>query len=146
VRLVDVPSRGMGSIRLLVVLGALCCVVTAQAAVPRLGPYFVGANGRFVAKPTAVIDLSGTDSYEIGGSRWTRWNPTGGTARTTYYVNICKPDCARGRYTKQAATVRFYRTALCRGKVVFTNFVVTSLVGKRLLAGNFRGIGYLHNC
>lgn len=136
----------MGSIRLLVVLGAVCCAVTAQGAMTRVGPYFVGADGRFVTRPTTVIDLSGTDSFEIGGSRWSRWGAFGATARTIYYVNLCKPDCAQGQYRKQPATVRFSRTTLCRGKVVFTNFVVTSLVGRWLLAGSFRDIGYLRNC
>jgi len=135
----------MRLIPLLVVLSAMCCAASAQGAVSRTGPYFV-QSGHFVTRPTGVIDLSGTNSFEISASRWSRWTRANAVARTTYYVNTCKPDCARGRYTKQAATVRFFRTALCRGKVVFTNFVVTSLVGRWLLAGNFRDLGYLLNC
>ncbi len=85
----------MRLISLLVVLSAMCCAASAQGAVSRTGPYFV-QSGHFVARPTGVIDLSGTNRFEIGASRWSRWIRASAVARTTYYVNTCKPDCARG--------------------------------------------------
>ena len=135
----------VGSFRFLFVLAALCCAASAQAAVLNTGPYFV-RNGRFVTKPMGLIDLSGTDSYEIGSSRWTSWTARSATARTTYYVNLCKPNCARGRYASRPARVRFFRTASCRGRAVFVNYVVSALDGKALASGDFRSIGYLYGC
>ena len=86
------------------------------------------------------------DRYEIGASHWTSWSRTGASARTTYFVNTCKPDCAHGRYQRQPARVRFFGIARCRGRDVFTNVLVTSLIGKRLFSGDFRSIGYLNSC
>jgi hypothetical protein len=109
------------------------------------GPYFV-ENGRFVTKPTGTIDLSGTDGYEIGSTHWTSWTANNATARTTYYLNLCKPNCARGRYASRPARVRFFRTTPCRGRAVFVNYVVSALDDTGLASGDFRSIGYLRGC
>lgn len=135
----------VGSLRVFGALAAMCCTVNAQAAGPTGRPYFFW-YGHFVTRPSAVIDLSGTNSFEIGGSHWSQWGLNGASARTTYYVNLCKPDCARGRYAKQPAVVRFSGVTRCRGKQVFTNYVVRTTAGRVLLTGSFRALGYLARC
>lgn len=133
-------------VRLVVVLGVIVVALCqADLGSTQTGPYFVyGAH--FFVRPTFRIDVSGTGSWYIGHSRWLTWNREGATAATTFYRNVCKPNCATGRLRGQPARVRFFDLVACRGSKVFSRFEVTSLNGRRLLSGAFRPLGYLNHC
>ena len=123
-------------------VAALCQVSLGLAGT---GPFYVD-GGHFFVKPHFRIDLSGTGSWYIGNSRWLTWSPKSATAATTFYTNVCEPNCAAGRLRSQPANVRLYDLVVCRGSHVFNRFKVTSSNGRLLLSGTFRSIGYLSRC
>lgn len=134
-------------LRPLVVLLWLAVLFTlgVHTAASRSGPYF--ADGKhFFVKPTGQIDISGTGSWLIDGSRWNTWSAAAATARTTLFANTCTPDCAAANYRSRPARVRFFHVFSCHGKAVFRDFVITDLGGRRLFSGNFRALGYLRAC
>jgi hypothetical protein len=132
-------------VKLVVVLVVVVALSQAGLGLAKAGPYYVD-GAHFFVKPTFRIDLSGTGSWYIGNSRWLRWSPSGASAATTFYKNVCKPNCAAGRLRPQRAKVRLFHLVACRGSLVFSQFKVVSVEGRLLLSGAFRPLGYLDRC
>jgi hypothetical protein len=127
------------------VTAAFFCATGIATASHSVGPYFV-QGGKLVVAPTGSIDLSGTKSFLISGTRWSHWGPADAVGRTTFYSNTCRPDCAAGWYATASARVRLSGVVSCRGRTVFNNFRVISLRGRWLATGDFNSLGYLRGC
>ena len=133
----------MRSIGVLAVFFALGGASTAAIG---SGP-FVVLNDAFYVKPTFTFEVnSSTHNSLIGKTHWLTWTGTSATGRTTLFTNTCKPNCGFGSFVQQAARVRFFNFATCRGKKVFSDFEISTANGEPLLQGSFRTLGYLRHC
>src|SRR4051794_25901826 len=92
-------------IKLVVVLAVVAALAQAGPGSAQSRPYYVD-GAHFFVKPTFRIDVSGTGSWYIGKTHWLSWSPSGASAMTTFYTNVCKPNCAAGRLRSQRAKVR----------------------------------------
>jgi hypothetical protein len=132
--------------RLAGVLVVFLVLSGASVAAVGSGP-FVVVNDTFYVKPTFTFELSSARRNSmIGKTQWLSWSATGASARTTLFTNTCRPNCGEGSFQKQPAQVRFYNLATCRGKKVFSDFVISAVNGEPLLSGSFRSLGYLRHC
>jgi hypothetical protein len=124
----------------------LALVLTAGGGAAASGPYVV-LNDTFYVRPSFTFEISrATANSFIGRSHWSTWGARGATARTTLFTNTCKPNCSEGFFKPQPAQVHLFNLTHCRGKQVFSEFVVMDRAGEPLMQGSFRSLGYLRRC
>lgn len=132
--------------RFIGVLAVFFALSGASTAAIGSGP-FVVLNDAFYVKPTFTFEIdSATHNSLIGKTHWLTWSASSATGRTTLFTNTCKPNCGFGSFVRQAAQVRLFNFATCRGKKVFSDFEISAADGEPLMSGSFRTLGYLRHC
>jgi hypothetical protein len=98
-------------------------------------------------KPTFTFGVAnGEASQFVGKSHWTAWARSGAVANTTLFTNTCRPSCRFGHYLQQPAKIRLFGLVPCRGKAVFSEFVVIDPSGEPVVQGSFRSLGNMQRC
>lgn len=133
------------------VAGALLALAPSSAGATALPAVLTGAasGNPFQVRPaevwigpTAGAVLGGVDGSGKNGAfghlRWSTWNQSEALGSGVLWLDNCEPDCARGRYSAQAVTVR--ASASAEG-----HFTRLSLSSRTITEQPFSGVIELRN-
>lgn len=109
---------------LLALLALLICTAPVDAAKPK--PIFwKNYEEPAQIEPTRIeINYSTGFAWVSGLTEWEDWGTVSATARGTFHVNSCRPNCAAGNYEAHRARVTLFKVRHCQGQRRYLNVKV----------------------
>jgi hypothetical protein len=103
----------------LTLIAATCAAAAIGAALKKV--YVEGdiVNQELVYRPHA-IGLSADGTFALTGIKYSSYGGPVATATGRAYVRGCTPDCAQGKVSRPAATLRLESQVQCRGKTIYS--------------------------
>jgi hypothetical protein len=119
------------------IIGVLLTVF-AFIANDRTNHVFTVTCGIVDYKPGVFFKSCADGGIAVGEIKWDSWNKDGATGKGTYAINDCKPNCASGKLSKVAVSVKLTGDkplTEVRGKRVLNHIAIATLDKKPLPLG-----------
>lgn len=112
------------------VAAVLAYAVGADASGSRTSqPAFGGCSAAAPAiRPDVIITGCGDGGQYFADISWSSWTASSAAGKGTEFVNLCKPNCAAGRFLRNAVSLRLARVRVCSNRrLEFTRLVAREL-------------------